>query len=111
MGGLLRHGLLARCDTSVHLSSALTRALGDWVYDQVSSPCSQSFEATAASHLLLARRLTTGMAVQFVNLNILIKATRRFLRLPYWSLAAHVNGNVRPVCACIRLLLCKMACT
>ncbi|KAK9840845.1 hypothetical protein WJX81_008619 [Elliptochloris bilobata] len=58
---LVLHG--DRCDTSVHLSSALTRALGDWVYDQ------------------------------FVNLNILIKATRRFLRLPYWSLAAHVNGN------------------
>lgn len=67
-------------------------------------------KATAASHALLARRLT-GTAVQFVNLNILIKATRRFLRLPYWSLAAHVNGNVRPVYACIRLLLCKLACT
>lgn len=40
------------------------------------------------------------MGAQFVNLNILIKATRRFLRLPYWSLAAHVNGNVRqaPLC-------------
>ena len=71
-------------------------------------PVSGLFEATAASHLLLARRLT-GMAMQFVNLNILIKATRRFLRLPYWSLAAHVNGNVRPVCACTNILFCKMA--
>lgn len=54
-----------RCDTTVHLSHAATRFLGDLLYDI------------------------------FVSLNILIKAVRRLFRLPYWSLAAHVHCKVR----------------
>ena len=39
-----------RCDTSVHLSSALTRALGDWVYDQVTCPGHPSRRLCEAWH-------------------------------------------------------------
>ena len=56
---------LCRCDTTVHLSHAFTRFLGDVLYDA------------------------------FVSSNILIKAVRRLFRLSYWSLAAHVHCSVR----------------
>ncbi len=49
----------------MHLSHAVTRFLGDMLYDL------------------------------FVSINILIKGIRRLLRLPYWSLAAHVHSSVR----------------
>ena len=49
----------------MHLSHAVTRFLGDVLYDL------------------------------FVSINILIKGIRRLLRLPYWSLAAHVHSSVR----------------
>jgi hypothetical protein len=55
---------MCRCDTTVHLSHAATRFLGDMLYDI------------------------------FVSLNILIKAVRRLFKLPYWSLAAHVHCKV-----------------
>lgn len=59
-----KHAVRRRCDTTVHLSHAATRFLGDLLYDI------------------------------FVSLNILIKAVRRLFKLPYWSLAAHVHCKV-----------------